>query len=734
MPLGIDKKLRLNVALNIIKLQQSLLKLEDENFYIDCGGWVTWREAIQIARKEGKDKKFVIFTQPEEEMAHEEECMCLAFGVGKENPSLDEIRIVGKQVYAFLDSEGFEMGWDEDPDSYITIGLDKDLQNAKDPFHLVLEIHVPDEDVIKEKVKNLGFYTAPNSFNKCLNLALPFKDGESVWDVLKRNVFDWKDILRYSIYLENEEDQIDIMPTWNFYADWLENYLELSEKKSIKQIPDSEEVTRIIKILYLNKKINEATLQCFTIVAEGLKSNELLEEKEEFFNDISSIDSFKNQIKRGLTPLEEETEVWEVIAQRFKIGESLKYRDLTEFLDDLNYEIMLKVFNGSIKEKFTKMKPVSVNAFFIHLYCYSNEVCKNFHKKKISSATYSAITIFLDDSDPDAYGLDETFLEEEFSGLFDWVSTEEGILDYLETRYHEAVDDPLEGDDETWLFYIGDSSSCPYKNYQEFKSELDINMILKIFRKCWERSCKYEYPKGRQLTKDFPEFKTDFSNYKKLKGEELLGKIEKDILPRYENIKSYGYNSTNKNSDDIALVEDFFIEHTKALKNKKNSGFEIPDYEFPAKWKIGNLPRGKYLIGDFEKVLRIADKKIVNELKSFEKQTDVPDDEYFLSPYNFEEFLKKEKGIDPNEGVIKLSPDRQFIMIAPGVDESSFSDDNGGRYFQSSNCIICIKVDDNYINREANINSYVFENDFECSYFEDYDVLKLGDLHVYADY
>ena len=158
-------------------------------------------------------------------MAHEEKAMCLGFGIGKENTSLDEIRIVGKQVYAFLDSEGFEMGWDEDPDSYITIGLDKDLQNAKDPFHLVLEIHVPDEDVIKEKVKNLGFYTAPNSFNKCLNVALSFKDGESVWDVLKRNIFDWRDILRYSIYLENEEDQIDIMPTWNFYADWLDDYL-----------------------------------------------------------------------------------------------------------------------------------------------------------------------------------------------------------------------------------------------------------------------------------------------------------------------------------------------------------------------------------------------------------------------------------------------------------------------------------------------------------------------------
>ena len=124
----------------------------------------------------------------------------------------------------------------------------------------------------------------------------------------------------------------------------------------------------------------------------------------------------------------------------------------------------------------------------------------------------------------------------------------------------------------------------------------------------------------------------------------------------------------------------------------------------------------------------------MNELKSFEKQTDVPDDEYFLSPYNFEEFLKKEKGIDPNEGVIKLSPDRQFITIGIGVDESSFSDDNGGRYFQSSNCIICIKIDDHYVNREVNMNSYVFEENFECSYFEDYDILKLGEFHVYSDY
>ena len=125
------------------------------------------------------------------------------------------------EIKSLVDPEA----WEEDPDSFITIGLDKDLQNNEDPFDLILEIHVTDEDAIKEKVKNLGLYTAPNSFNKCLNVALIFKDGESVWDVLKRNVFDWNDILRYSIYLENEEDQIDIMPTCNFYADWLDDYL-----------------------------------------------------------------------------------------------------------------------------------------------------------------------------------------------------------------------------------------------------------------------------------------------------------------------------------------------------------------------------------------------------------------------------------------------------------------------------------------------------------------------------
>ena len=381
-----------------------------------------------------------------------------------------------------------------------------------------------------------------------------------------------------------------------------------------------------------------------------------------------------------------------------------------------------------------QIKPVSDNAFYIHLNAYEDEILEFFHKNKITSATLSAISILIGDSDPAASGFSETFFEEELIPLNDWVSSNEGLLDYLDNRYSEAVHDPLEDDDHTYLFYIGDSSECQYKSYEEFKSELDINMLLKIFKKCWERSSKNESPKGRQFLKDFPEFKTDYSKNKKLKGEELIERIEKDILPNYEKIKSYGYISTNKNGDDIALVEEFFLEHTKALENKKNSDLEKSKYILPSVWRIGKLPKGKYLIGDLGEALRYGNKKLFNEFKSYENQTGVPDDEYYLSPPNFEEFLIKEKGIDPADDIFKPSPECQFLMVAPGIDESSFRDDNGGRYFQSSNCIICIKVDENYINREANMNSYIFEEDFECSYFENYDILKLGDLHVYADY
>ena len=123
-----------------------------------------------------------------------------------------------------------------------------------------------------------------------------------------------------------------------------------NEEFTQSQIPVSEKLRRAIKTLYLNKKINEATFQCFTIIAEGLKNNQIQEKKEEFLDDISSVESFESQIRSGLNPLKEE--VGSDVNKIFKIEQSKKYSDFNEFLNDLDYEIMQKVFNEIIKEQF----------------------------------------------------------------------------------------------------------------------------------------------------------------------------------------------------------------------------------------------------------------------------------------------------------------------------------------------------------------------------------------------
>ena len=146
-----------------------------------------------------------------------------------------------------------------------------------------------------------------------------------------------------------------------------------------------------------------------------------------------------------------------------------------------------------------------------------------------------------------------------------------------------------------------------------------INMILKIFKKCWERSCKNEYPNGRQLPKDFPEYKIDYSKNKKLIGDELLKKIKSDILPKYENIKEYGYIALNQNGEEIANLDEFLQEHRNALETAKNNGKSIKDHLFPSDQRIGKLSKRKYLIGDLSRCLSIADKTLVDEIKTLER-------------------------------------------------------------------------------------------------------------------
>ena len=393
------------------------------------------------------------------------------------------------------------------------------------------------------------------------------------------------------------------------------------------------------------------------------------------------------------------------------------------------------------------MKPVSDCAFYTHLTAYLDEM-HLFMPKRISSATCSAVAILQCDAHPDNaedyFEEDEDFIDGSLRGIYEWANNHEGLLEYLKDRYvvwgHE--------DEESWLFYIGDTNECHYKNYEEFAADLDIEMIITIFNKCWERSSQFKFPIGRQLLKDYPEFKVDYSKNKKINGDELLSQIKKDIIPSYENIKKYGYISLNKNGEEIANLDEFLQEHRNALETAKNNGKEIKDHLLPSAQKIGKLSKGRYLIGDLARCLSIADKTLVDEIKTLERFRSFDDfDEDETLPIRIEDYMdyenkileiKKIKKGNKSEnlylcGLGKKSDGSKFVYILPCIDESYFQDDNGGRYFQSSYCLVCIKVDDNYVNREANMHSYVFEEDFDCIYYESYDILKLGDFHVYAN-
>ena len=148
------------------------------------------------------------------------------------------------------------------------------------------------------------------------------------------------------------------------------------------------------------------------------------------------------------------------------------------------------------------MKPVSDFAFLSHISGYEKELHILFNQEKISSAICSAISIMKHESNPENF-FEENFMDEWLIPIYEWVSTNDGILNYLEERYEETKDD----DDESWLYYIGETSSCYYKNLDEFKADLNVNMVKTIFKKCWERSCKSEEPEIYQFNKDFPELK-----------------------------------------------------------------------------------------------------------------------------------------------------------------------------------------------------------------------------------
>ena len=287
-----------------------------------------------------------------------------------------------------------------------------------------------------------------------------------------------------------------------------------NEEFTQSQIPVSEKLRRAIKTLYLNKKINEATFQCFTIIAEGLKNNQIQEKKEEFLDDISSVESFESQIRSGLNPLKEE--VGSDVNKIFKIEQSKKYSDFNEFLNDLDYEIMQKVFNEMIKEQFddadedddddenlesfmeslendlesiTKkeegkesdqdLKPTSDKAFSdsINEFLMANAAA-------IISANYWTLAEIKSHVDPETWEEDPDHLESVISN-YKLFSNKDDLLEWINERIDLYED---MGSLDKFLS-IGEAEECDYPDAESFLEALDCDYIIGVLDICWAKAC-----------------------------------------------------------------------------------------------------------------------------------------------------------------------------------------------------------------------------------------------------
>ena len=145
------------------------------------------------------------------------------------------------------------------------------------------------------------------------------------------------------------------------------------------------------------------------------------------------------------------------------------------------------------------MKPVSISAYSIVLENYLSQMIKE-GPTCCSSATISAGSVVWDHVCP-SDDLDEEEIIEFFDFLEDiykWTSTQEGLKDYLKERFEE------DEEPESAFFFIGNAPDCWYENFDEFLEDLDFELCIQSFRKCWERSCDTEdvFPDGQ--------FKFDF--------------------------------------------------------------------------------------------------------------------------------------------------------------------------------------------------------------------------------
>ncbi len=344
MPLGILRKLNSEVAHHILSLKESLLKLEKKSdFYVDCGNWEGWNDAFSSTKKEGSGKKFVLWHQGEEESAHEDKAIALGFGIAKKNSSLDETKIIGKEIYNFLLSEGFAIEWDENPDSYLIIDfLKTELKDFDSSSQITLEIEIPDTEELREIItKQLKQVVEPSSENEgYMTMLIRLKDGESAFDGIVRSKVDWREIKQYTLYLETESDFSSMMPSWDFDEILMEIGLE-NLAKSGKNILQYEKLKAVTDKLFFDSLINEVTFTWLSVFALGFSTEEYHENSEDLINVISSINSFKNETEDIFNSLDKES------LEKLNIGESMKYKNPQFFIENIDFEIMTLVLNGN---------------------------------------------------------------------------------------------------------------------------------------------------------------------------------------------------------------------------------------------------------------------------------------------------------------------------------------------------------------------------------------------------
>jgi len=231
---------------------------------------------------------------------------------------------------------------------------------------------------------------------------------------------------------------------------------------------------------------------------------------------------------------------------------------------------------------------------------------------------------------------------------------------------------------------------------------------------------------------------------KKIKGNDLLQKIEDNVIANYELIKKCGYYLNDDDGKEVPNIEEFFDEHTKALNNASNNGKEVPFYDFPSKEIIGSLPKGKYLFGDLFKCLSKADPSFLKKVKQFKNP---PEGDEFVVLYISDLINYQEKEVDEkfyfdidqetseyNQefGFLESTNGSKFLYLFIGIDESEYEDNKGGYYFQQSMSLGCVQIPKSLNNTNSEIQSYELKEDFLCTYYSSYEILQLGNLYIFS--